>query len=119
MTRALIPRLVALVVLIVVIGTVFFHHVEGWTWLDAYFFTVVTLSTVGYGSLVPVTALGKVATTVLIFLGLAVVAVAIQQLGHFALLSRAQTREKLREARARAKEAEKRAEAAEERGPDA
>ena len=64
---------------IVAAGTVFFHFVEGWTWLDSYFFTVVTISTVGYGSLVPATALGKIGTTVVIFIGLGVFAVAIQQ----------------------------------------
>lgn len=60
-------------------GTVFFHVVEGWGWLDSYFFTVITISTVGYGKLVPVTALGKIGTTVFIFVGLGVFAVAIQQ----------------------------------------
>jgi len=64
---------------IVVTGTVFFHQVEGWSWLDSYFFTVITISTVGYGSLVPVTALGKIGTTGFIFVGLGVFAVAIQQ----------------------------------------
>lgn len=73
---------------IVATGTVFFHFVEGWSWLDAYFFTVVTLSTVGYGSLVPATALGKIGTTVFIFLGLGVFAVAIQQFGVFAMRKR-------------------------------
>lgn len=60
-------------------GTVFFHLVEGWSWLDSYFFTVITISTVGYGKLVPVTALGKIGTTAFIFVGLGVFAVAIQQ----------------------------------------
>ncbi|MCE8005669.1 potassium channel family protein [Aestuariivita sp.] len=69
-------------------GTVFYRFVEGWSWLDAYFFTVVTLSTVGYGSLVPATALGKIGTTVLIFVGLGVFAVAIQQFGYYALRKR-------------------------------
>lgn len=64
-------------------GTVFFHYVEGWSWIDSYFFTVVTLSTVGYGELVPATALGKIATTAFIFVGLGVFALAIQQFGHF------------------------------------
>ncbi len=73
---------------IVVSGTVFFHTVEEWTWLDSYFFTVVTLSTVGYGSLVPATALGKIGTTVFIFVGLGVFAVAIQQFGVFAMKKR-------------------------------
>ncbi|MHA6261975.1 potassium channel family protein [Arenibacterium sp. CAU 1754] len=60
-------------------GTVFFRLVEGWSWLDSYFFTVVTISTVGYGSLVPATALGKIGTTAFIFVGLGIFAVAIQQ----------------------------------------
>ena len=49
---------------------------------------MVTLSTVGYGSLVPVTALGKIGTTVFILLGLGVFAVAIQQFGTFAMRKR-------------------------------
>lgn len=61
-------------------GTVFFRFQEGWSWVDSYFFTVVTISTVGYGSLVPATALGKIGATVLIFTGLGVFAVAIQQI---------------------------------------
>lgn len=64
---------------VIALGTAFFHHVEGWSLLDSYFFTVVTISTVGYGSLVPVTALGKIGATVFIFVGLGVFAVAIQQ----------------------------------------
>lgn len=84
-------RLLGLLLTLVVIvasGTVFFRVVEGWPWLDSYFFTVVTLSTVGYGSLVPATALGKIGTTVFIFLGLGVFAVAIQQFGVFAMRKR-------------------------------
>ena len=46
---------------VVLIGTVFFRLIEGWSWLDSYFFTVVTISTVGYGELVPATAAGKIA----------------------------------------------------------
>jgi len=82
---------------IIGLGTVFFRFVENWSWLDAYFFTVVTLSTVGYGNLVPATALGKVGTTVLIFVGLGVFALAIQQLGHVTLNRRLQQRRKARE----------------------
>lgn len=64
---------------IVASGTVFFHFVEGWSWLESYFFTVITISTVGYGKLVPVTPLGMIGTTVFIFVGLGVFVVAIQQ----------------------------------------
>lgn len=81
--------------LIILSGTVFFRAVEGWSWLDAYFFTVVTLSTVGYGSLVPATALGKIGTTVFIFTGLGVFALTIQQFASFAVRKREEHTEKL------------------------
>ncbi len=86
--KARIASLILTLVLIIAGGTVFFRWAEGWTWLDAYFFTVVTLSTVGYGSLVPATAIGKIGTTVFILLGLGVFAVAIQQFGTFAMRKR-------------------------------
>ncbi|PYC48331.1 two pore domain potassium channel family protein [Litorivita pollutaquae] len=78
-----VTALLSTVILIIGSGTVFFHHVEGWSWLDSYFFTVVTLSTVGYGSIVPVTAVGKIGTTVFIFVGLGIFAFALQQFGAF------------------------------------
>ena len=81
--------------LIILSGTIYFRLVEGWSWLDAYFFTVVTLSTVGYGNLVPMTAAGKIGTTVFILLGLGVFAVAIQQFGQFAMRKREQHVESL------------------------
>lgn len=78
------------VALLVVISssTVFFHIIEGWSWVDSYFFTVVTISTVGYGNLVPVTVAGKLATTFLIFGGLGVFALAIHEFAKVQLLKR-------------------------------
>lgn len=73
---------------ILAFGTVFFRLVEGWSWLDSYFFTVVTISTVGYGSLVPATALGKIGTTAFIFVGLGIFAVAIHQFAYFHMRKR-------------------------------
>ena len=66
-------------VFVITLGTLFFRYAEGWNWVDSYFFTVVTISTVGYGNLVPATVLGKIGATVLIFFGLGIFAVAIQQ----------------------------------------
>ncbi len=119
MNREVIGYLIGALAVIIAGGTVFFHYVEGWSWLDSYFFTVVTMSTVGYGSLVPATTIGKIGTTFLIFLGLIVVAAIIQQLSSFNLQKRIEARRALQEARHRAAAAEKRAQAAEEKGPDA
>ena len=54
------------------LATVTFWIVEGWSLLDAAFFSVVTISTVGYGNLVPQTALGKVFAMFYIIIGLGV-----------------------------------------------
>ncbi len=80
--------LVGMLLSIIAGGTVFFKFIEGWSWIDAYFFTVVTLSTVGYGELVPETVIGKIGTTVFIVAGLGIFAAAIQQFGHYAIRKR-------------------------------
>ncbi len=54
----------------ILIATVFYRWIEGWGWLDALFFSVVTISTVGYGEIVPETAAGKIFTMVYIFCGI-------------------------------------------------
>ena len=73
--------LAALAAMLIGGGTVFFRWIEGWAWIDAYFFTVVTVSTVGYGNLVPETAIGKIGASVLIFLGIGVFATAVGVIG--------------------------------------
>ncbi len=57
---------------LLVIGTCFYAVVEGWHPLDAAYFSVATLSTVGYGDVAPVTAFGKLFTMVYIVAGLGV-----------------------------------------------
>lgn len=58
-----------LVVLMLVSGTIFYVQVEGWSPVDALYFSVVTLATVGYGDLAPKTVQGKLFTIVYIVVG--------------------------------------------------
>ena len=53
-------------------GTIFYRTVEGWSWTDAIYFSVTTMSTVGLGDLSPETAFGKLFTVVYIFVGVGV-----------------------------------------------
>ena len=48
--------------------------IEGWHWADALFMTVITLSTVGYGEVEPMTRVGQLFSMVLIVLGVGTVA---------------------------------------------
>lgn len=61
-----------LVLLTLISGTWFYHTVEGWRWLDALYFSVITLTTVGYGDFSPQTDAGKLFTMVYIILGLGI-----------------------------------------------
>ena len=65
--------LLALVVSLLVSATVFFTLVEGWSVLDSLYFSVTTLTTVGFGDPAPATAAGKIFTMVYIFVGLGVI----------------------------------------------
>jgi hypothetical protein len=55
-------------------GTIFYRRVEGWSWLDALYFCVITLTTIGYGDLHPTQPLSKMFTIGYIFLGLGTLA---------------------------------------------
>ncbi len=55
---------------IILLGSWFYVRVEGWTLLDAIYFSITTLATVGYGDLAPQTALGKVFTIFYILIGI-------------------------------------------------
>ncbi len=57
-------------------GTWFYYQFEPTitTWVDAYYFTVITLTTIGYGEISPTTPLTKIFTTVYVFIGLGIIA---------------------------------------------
>lgn len=63
-----------LVLIVIGSGTIFYHFVEGMGWIDAFYFCVITLTTVGYGDFAPKTPIGKLFTVVYIFIGLGLLA---------------------------------------------
>jgi len=75
----------------IALATVTFWLVEGWSILDAAFFSVVTISTVGYGDLVPVTALGKLFAIFYILVGLGVFVAAASAVAEALLRRRNET----------------------------
>ncbi|MGB0522685.1 MAG: potassium channel family protein [Flammeovirgaceae bacterium] len=59
--------------IVLTIGTVSYHFLEGWSWLDSLYFSVITLTTVGYGDFSPQTDGGKIFTIIYIISGIAII----------------------------------------------
>ncbi|MEI7620211.1 MAG: potassium channel family protein [Candidatus Falkowbacteria bacterium] len=73
MKDAKFRSLLFFVLIILLIGTFFYHKVEGWRWLDSFYFSSMSLTTVGYGDLSPKTDAGKIFTVFYIFSGVGVI----------------------------------------------
>jgi voltage-gated potassium channel len=82
-----------LAVLILVSGTVFYHSVEGWSWIDSLYFSATMVSTAGIGDLAPQTDFGKLFTVVYIFVGVGVFVVLFAQLASALLRTEAEERD--------------------------
>jgi voltage-gated potassium channel len=70
-----IPRVQALLLVCLLIAlcqALVFRLVEGWRFLDAFYFSVVSMATVGYGDLTPETALGKIFAMAFLMIGIGV-----------------------------------------------
>jgi len=56
------------IVVLIIAATLIFRHVEGWSYIDSFYFVVATSGTVGYGDITPVTDLGKMIASIYILL---------------------------------------------------
>lgn len=88
MRRAL--SIVAVLTILTSVGIGWFWLVEGWSLLDSAYMTVITLSTVGYQEVQPLTDRGRVFVMLYLICGLGVFLFAVAQLGE--LVVRAELR---------------------------
>ena len=59
--------------LVLGLGTVVYRILEDWSWVDAFYFSSVTLTTVGFGDLSPTTTASKLFTVFYIFTGISLI----------------------------------------------
>lgn len=89
--RSILPVLL-LVVLLFVGGTIGYMLLEGWTWHDAFYMTAITLTTVGFGEVRPLSPIGQLFTVFLILSGVGSVAYGFSRLGEYFLTGRVAAR---------------------------
>ncbi len=63
---------VAIIIFLILLfmGAFVYSRVEGWNYLDSLYFTVVTVTTIGYGDFAPQTNIGKIFTMFFPFFGI-------------------------------------------------
>ena len=64
--------LLTLVAGLIAAGAFFYRWVEDLSWVDSIYFTIVTLTTVGYGDLAPQTTTGKLFTAAYLLIGIGI-----------------------------------------------
>lgn len=69
-----------LLILIITGSTVSYKVIEGWSWLDSFYQTIITVSTVGFGEVHPLTDNGKLYTAFLIITSFGTFAYAISSI---------------------------------------
>lgn len=70
-TKSLIFAFLLLLILYL-FGTLVYHTLEGWSWVDCIYFMTATFTTVGYGDLVPTSDAAKIFTVFFMWTGISI-----------------------------------------------
>jgi voltage-gated potassium channel len=76
-------QIIYLLLFILVVGTLGYHFIEGWSLFDSLYMSVITLATVGYGETHPLTTYGRIFTMFLILGGMGIILYGISELTQF------------------------------------
>jgi TRAP-type C4-dicarboxylate transport system permease small subunit len=72
---------VSLICFYMLFGTVFFHYTEGWRYVDSFYYSGTTLTTVGYGDFAPTHDFTKIMAVIFMFSGVGIVFYSISIIG--------------------------------------
>ncbi len=61
-----------LIITFLLIGTLSYHTLEGWNYLESFYFSTITLTTIGYGDLHPTNDTSKIFTVMFVLSGVGI-----------------------------------------------
>jgi voltage-gated potassium channel len=76
---------IGILLLVMVAGVIGYRAIEGWTFIDALYMTVITLATVGYGETHPLSPAGRIFTIALILGGVGTAFYIISSMARYVL----------------------------------
>tara|TARA_Y100000310_G_scaffold85798_1_gene82632 strand:- start:15616 stop:16011 length:396 start_codon:yes stop_codon:yes gene_type:complete len=68
-------------VFVIGLGAYIYNQAEGWSLLNSIYFVVITITTIGYGDIAPVTEIGRVFTIFFSFFGIAMAFYVVSLIG--------------------------------------
>ena len=81
-----ITSVLIIAVFLLGVGTVYFHETEGWSYIDAFYFSTMTLTTIGYGDLAPTTNMTKIFTSFYAIFGIGLMLYILSSILHLYLV---------------------------------
>ncbi len=88
----------------IIIGTFLFHSLENWTYAQSFYYSVTTLTTVGYGDFTPTTDLSRVIASLYMLIGVTITLGAFGYIGSNYITRREDRAEKRAQERLSAKQ---------------
>ncbi len=87
MTRRRLVQTLVIVAFMIVVGAIGFHQFEGLSWLDSFYTSTQTVTTVGYGDVTPQTSTGRFFAIILMLTGVGTVLYALTVLAQSVIQS--------------------------------
>lgn len=75
--------LLGLVLILLIGSSIVYSHLEHWSFLDSFYFSTTTMTTIGFGDMHPSTPLSKVFTIFFILTGVTIMLYVLSQLGMY------------------------------------
>lgn len=91
------PEFRALLILLLTLlagATYFYWQVEGWSVIDSLYFSIMTMSTIGYGDFVPTTTFSKVFTIIFAILSIGIFVAVVSKLVSIMLKEKQSSKQK-------------------------